>query len=199
MKMKTVTVSYNVYQYMELSDKAKEVAKQWYLDGQEACFFTEMVEEDLSYILPESDLKVTYSLGYCQGDGLAIYGSLNLLDVLNQVKENFTEKEVKFLKWVLSEYTANVEISCPYRYPHVNYHEVGFVDEFWSLMEYDRLKNVPWKVLERFDSIVSEYMDDLCAQYEKWGYSYFYEVDDETMEDMCSANDYWFTEDGKIA
>ena len=30
--MRTVTETYNVYNYNELSDEAKEKAKQWYLD-----------------------------------------------------------------------------------------------------------------------------------------------------------------------
>lgn len=197
--MKTVTVSYNVYQYAELSEEAKETAKQWYLDGQDAGFFQEDVQCDLRNFFPDSDLKVAFQLAYCQGDGFSIYGKIRLVEFLELVKENFSEKELKFLKWALSEYSSVVEIESPWRSPYINYEKVGFVDEIWSDMEYEHLKNIPWNVLEKFDQACAAYMEDLCEQYEKWGYSYFYEVDDETMEDMCEANGYWFTEDGRIA
>ena len=33
-------------------------------------------------LFPNSNLKVEYSLNYCQGDGLNIYGELNIKDIL---------------------------------------------------------------------------------------------------------------------
>lgn len=81
--MKEVTRNYEVYDYEELDVKAKEKAKQWYLDNtfrEET--LTEIFEEDLTEVFPESNLKVQWSLSNCQGDGVNIYGELHLDDIL---------------------------------------------------------------------------------------------------------------------
>ena len=50
--MRTVIETYNVYNYNELSDEAKEKAKQWYLDDTfRTDDFTSMIEEDWFYQL----------------------------------------------------------------------------------------------------------------------------------------------------
>ena len=42
------------------------------------------------------------------------------------------------------------------------------------------------EVLEKFETLVREIFGTLCKVYEKWGYEYFYEIDDETMEEIDS-------------
>ena len=80
--MRTVTKTYNVYKYNELSEDAKEKVKQWYLDDdfspQE---FENSCMDALNRLFPNSDLKVQFSLSACQGDGFNIYGKLDLSDV----------------------------------------------------------------------------------------------------------------------
>jgi hypothetical protein len=46
--MKTKTI--NIYQYSELSEKAKEVARQWYLEGMDNSFCWENTQYDASEI-----------------------------------------------------------------------------------------------------------------------------------------------------
>ena len=38
----------------------------------------------------------------------------------------------------------------------------------------------------------------LAAQYEKYGYEFFYEVDEETMEEVSEGNGWLFNEDGSF-
>jgi len=60
----------------DLSDEAKEKARQWYKEGQDYPFLTEELKqfitekiEDLGFAV--DDLEVLYSLSYCQGDGVS--------------------------------------------------------------------------------------------------------------------------------
>lgn len=71
-----VVTDYELYKYEELDSKGKEKAKRKYLDEQDEYEFTDMVEADTTLVFPNSKLKVQYSLSYCQGDGLSVYGKL---------------------------------------------------------------------------------------------------------------------------
>lgn len=69
------------YTFPELTGEAKEKAKEWYLNDETLSWeLTNNYESDLSCIFPNSDLKVQWSLSYCQGDGVNIYGSVNMED-----------------------------------------------------------------------------------------------------------------------
>jgi len=37
-----------------------------------------------------------------------------------------------------------------------------------------------------------------CNNFEKAGYSYFYEIDNSDLSEICDANEYMFLADGKI-
>ena len=66
------------YQFDELSDTAKEKARDWWKEGNDYPFLSEEMEETaidllLKYKIKDaSDLKVYYSLSYCQGDGAMV-------------------------------------------------------------------------------------------------------------------------------
>ena len=75
------TIGYN---YSELSEDAKEKVKNWYLFDLDMHYelFYEDIKMYLSEQFPDSDLQLCYSLASCQGDGLNIYGKLNLYDFI---------------------------------------------------------------------------------------------------------------------
>ena len=66
--MKVITRKYKVYEYKELSDEAKEKAKQWFLDDDGLRFenFKDMYEWDLLNIFPTSFLHLQASFNFCQ-------------------------------------------------------------------------------------------------------------------------------------
>lgn len=107
--MRTVTKSYNIYSFSELSLEAKEKVREWYLEGQEAFIFTENCEWRLSEFFPKSDLKVQYSLSYCQGDGFNIYGTIRLDEIFEKIQDHFSEKEIRFFKWAFREFDSSAE------------------------------------------------------------------------------------------
>ena len=81
--MRSVNVTYKIYEFSELSEDVKAKVKEWYLNNfYQNEEFLDICKEELSHRFPKSDLKVQYSLSYCQGDGLNVYGTLNLKDVL---------------------------------------------------------------------------------------------------------------------
>ncbi len=76
-----------VFTFPELNGEAKEKAKEWYLNDETLSWeLTDSYESDLSCIFPNSDLKVQWSLSYCQGDGVNIYGSVNMEDIFPFLK-----------------------------------------------------------------------------------------------------------------
>lgn len=142
--MEVVTREYKIYNFSELSEDAKDKAKQWYLDDDfRPSEFTEIYEQDLRNIFPDSELKLQYSLNYCQGDGLNIYGELNVSNVLNLPKshfcgdefndliEYFTEKELRTISRYSSE--CGTDIKLPMN-NHYNYYCVDRIDlaEEWE-------------------------------------------------------------------
>ena len=202
--MRVATVEYNVYKYEELSEKAKEKAKSEYLEScREASVFTEMCEEDLSNnLFPNSELTVEYSLGYCQGDGLNIYGDLDSQDIYNTFikdSDKFTDKEKKYLTWVMKNYGLS------YRMPNNRTRYCYCAEQQWDFsagiisdMEWNNVRGIKYDVWKKYDTILTEYFSDLCGRYEKNGYEYFYEVDDEEMIDISEANEWEYNEDGSL-
>lgn len=71
------TKTYNIYTFDELNEKAKEKARDWWKQGNDYPFLTEAMTEHALDLLAENkieanNVKVFYSLTYCQGDGAMI-------------------------------------------------------------------------------------------------------------------------------
>ena len=117
-----------VFTFPELNGEAKEKAKEWYLNDETLSWeLTDSYERDLSCIFPNSDLKVQWSLSYCQGDGVNIYGSVNMEDIFslpqnapayNWIDGYLTEKEIRTLRFYMSEYKNEVKIPVNRRYSY---------------------------------------------------------------------------------
>lgn len=208
--MRIQTVEYKVYKYNELSAEAKEKVKQWWLDNQDSYGFTEMVKEDLKCLFGNNDLEVQYSLAYCQGDGFNIYGEVDTENIFKCLEEHragtqlaefenvLTDKEKKTILNYAKECGA---IKLPYnsRYGYSLADYIDIADEWeYDLEYYSGYKNINNKALEKFEELVKGIFGKLCKSYEKQGYEYFYEIDEETMEELCEANRYEFLADGKI-
>ena len=210
MNMEVVTREYKVYNFSELSEDAKEKAKQWYLDDdfrpQE---FENIYTEDLHYLFNNSDLKMQFSLSYCQGDGLNIYGKLDLMDVFAAIRDtDHSGEQFKQYKDLLSEHEQKTieaymeacgrEIELPYNrhYCYCIDDRVDFADEWIEILEYCRYKNIQIDTIRKMEKLVGMMFENLSATYEKYGYDYFYNADDEVVNETCEANGWRFLEDG---
>lgn len=202
--MRTATIEYKVYKYNELTDSAKKKVRQWYLEGQEPSIFTDICKEDLYNLFGKNNLRVQYSLNYCQGDGFNIYGEIDAESILRclenhnggtQLKEFedvLTEKEKRTILHYANECTA---IKLPYN-NHYCYSLADYIDiaDDWGydLEVYSKYKNINVKVLKKFEKLVRDIFSELCYSFKKYGYEYFYEVTDEDLEEICEMNGYEF-------
>lgn len=196
--MKTITRYIDVYEYSELDDNAKERAKNDYLSTcRESFIFTELCEENLAYLLPNSDLKVEYSLASCQGDGFNIYGTICLDDLLNKLSDKFTDEELRFLSWAFNECSTMYKMPCNNRYCYCICDRHDYTEDIIYDLEWHSYRGIKYDVLEKFNKFAKEYMTELCSGFEKDGYDYFYEVDDDEMIEISDANEWFYTADGK--
>lgn len=207
-KIQAVTY-YELYKYEELDSKAKEKAKQKYLDGQDEYEFTDMVEADTTLVFPNSELKVQYSLGYSPGDGLSIYGTLNFEDIFNILKGNgyptlvkgiapFTEKEIKTLRFYANENGLLNIGNGILRYPFFREGVYDFADDWIDTFECDGLSSIKTDLIYRFEKAVKTIMQRYCKEWEERGYQFFYKIDDESMEEISEANDWEYLADGTL-
>lgn len=208
--MRTATVEYKVYKYNELTDEAKEKVKRWYLEGQEPYIFSEMVTEDLYNLFGKNELEVQYSLGYCQGDGLNIYGKVDTENIFKCLEEHrggtqlkefenlLTDKEKKTILNYVAE-CGKIELPCNDRYCYCITDYVDIADDWeYQLENYSGYKNINKEVLEKFEELIKGIFKTLCKGYEKEGYEYFYEISEEDLEEVCTANEYEFLVDGTV-
>lgn len=91
--MKIFKKRIEAFHYEELSQDAKETAKNWFLNDEirsELC--TDNIMEEVRTLFPKSELKIQYSVSGCQGDGANLYGTLCIRDVLQLLKYDQTER-----------------------------------------------------------------------------------------------------------
>ena len=208
--MEIITREYKVYNFSELSEDAKEKAKQWYLDDDFRPYdFENIYTEDLKYLFNNSDLKLQFSLSYCQGDGLNIYGKLDLVDVFTairdtkhsgdlfkQYKDLFSEHEQRTIEAYMEVCGREVELPYNRHYCYCIDDRVDFADDWIESLEYCRYKNIQIDTIRKMEKLVGRMFENLSATYEKYGYDYFYNADDEVVNEACEANGWRFLEDG---
>lgn len=207
--MEIITKEYKVYDFSELSKEAKEAVKQWYLnDDYRPLEFTEIYEQDLQNIFPDSELKLQYSLNYCQGDGLNIYGNLDVNNILNfpvsgfcgnefeDLIGYFTDKEVRTIIQYSNECGAEICLPMNNHYDYCCVDRIDLAEEWESNLWYANYKNTNKELLKKFEKYIITIIERLCADYEKYGYEFFYEIEDEELCDVCEANEWRFLQDG---
>ena len=215
--MRTIVETKEVYTYDELSDSAKQAVKDWYLT--ERCYFgdfDEMVTEDLRNIFGDNMLDVQYSLSYSQGDGLNVYGKINAEKILDFMGSDVAGELSKKYSNVLSDDDKNkIRQWCdkygdihydsvgiimvpknPYRYSYCVSDMIEFADDWATELYYYGIEDTG--VLAKFEQACRDLFKELCNMYERWGYEYFYEIENNEMSEICSANKWEFYKDGQV-
>ena len=213
--MKTITKTYNVYSYNELSDKAKEKVKQDYLDDPvRNDLFYEDCMETIYNLFPQSDLKIQYSLSSCQGDGFNTYGTLDVFNLINLMRNReklpisllneiekdidaFTNEELEMISQYYNYYCSSIKIPYNTHYCYSQSDYIDFADD-WK----DQLENAEMEynenVIIKFEDFVKNFFSELNSMFEKDGYEFLYNVSEEEIEDWCEANEYMFLKNGII-
>lgn len=190
--MRTAIKETSVYKFNELSEEAKQVAKSWWLESREAEFFSNDCYMFLKEDFEITELTIDYSLGYSQGDGLCMYGKLstyndNFFDIIT---EGLTERQKELFK---EEIQSINFVKFNYYYSHSKTIHIE--------LEYDSEESITDEVNTIMQIVfqnVCSWYSKKCDELEKQGYAYFYEISDEDMNECCEANDYEFTEEGKL-
>ena len=204
--MRTITVDYDVYKFDELSDHAKQEVKDWYLSDDDMVYwFEEDIKNHMESIFGANHgLDIQFALNYSQGDGVNIYGTFNPQIVFNAIdnmpellfeyKDELTDEQKATLLEYANEY-GDITIPCNYRYAYCKANSCE-----WDNADYyfNTEMNDNDKLAHKFLSIVSGVFEMLCHYYEKWGYDFFYKISDDDMSEICEANEWEFTEDGKL-
>ena len=213
--MKTITKTYKVYNYNELSDEAKEKVRQDYLDDPvRNDLFYEDCMETIYNLFPQSDLKVQYSLSSCQGDGLNIYGILDVFNLINLMKNRetlpfallkkveknmdvFTNEELDILSQYYNYYCNSIEIPCNFRYCCSQADYINFADDWTEELENAQIEYNNDLII-KFEKFVRKFFSKFNNMFEKAGYDFLYNASEEEIEDWCEANEYMFLENGTL-
>lgn len=202
---RTVTKSYDVYTYDELSDEAKGKVKDLFLSWRaDDDTFTDGCETTLTELFPNSDLKVQYSLSSSQGDGFNTYGKLKVDDLLNVDTSLYPLNQASGI--AVPESKAAIKAACDkadvteLELPYNNHYCYSLADQVEVSPDYDvELTKEETGLLSDLENFAQSVMGKINRQFEKDGYDWFYEMSDEEAQEQAEANDYEFTEDGELA
>ena len=213
-----ITKEIKLYEYGELSDKAKENVRQWFMDDPDRGILLsdDFKHSFIEYFFPRSKLEVQWSLNYCQGDGVNIYGELDMYDMLAYItkwnpeehsyfkhaldpRDTLTDKEFERLCYYRERSGQNIELDYNNRYCYCVSKRTDFATDMIADLEYLRVRDIDRQLIVRFqEAIVIPVIENLCDEMADYGYRFLYEISDEEIEDTCNANGWYFTDTGKF-
>lgn len=190
-----------VYHFTELSEKAKEVARIWYLDDPNRTnIFSDDCQNWYDLNFPNSSLKPSYELRYCQGDGYNTKGELRMSDVIDKL--DFSEKEKRTLHfyfdnlWNTYTFQTNRNYGYSCKFIDKKFIEDTVEECVEEMVEQYHWKNINKSLIEDFYEKTFDYFENMDKEFEKSGYKYFYEADDDEIAEVCEENNWEFTENG---
>lgn len=197
--MRTVTT--NVFQYSELSDKAKERAREWFREDNSSFedHHSDNVIGDFVEICARIGVKVenTYWSGFCsQGDGASFTGFYSYVKGAFDAVRKYAPRDdelhriAKELQNVQARhfYGLSAHITRSGRYSHE------------MTMDFDIERSDDKTVSEDAEDWIKESMRNLARWlYRQLEKEYDYQNSDEVVEETIEANGYEFTEDGEPA
>lgn len=181
--MVTITKKINLYEYNELEEKAKERAKENFLKTRcelDSDIFTEIAMEIVGNYFQFTDrLEIQYSLSWCQGDGVNIYGKFDL-------------QNVEGMEWLKLEVDSfELAKNRRYCYSLKSQTETETVDEIITEFEYASGNEIAdWQVMEirKMVETVFEKLEKAEREIEEYGYKFFYEVSDAEIKEYSDVN-----------
>lgn len=187
------------YKYDQLSEEAKEKAKEWYgeaFNDAHCMNVTEWYKYELDRLgLPTED--ICWRLSYSQGDGMAFYGRVDLLDFLtkNKLKSKWYRK--LFDRDGNPLCTVNIVRNCwGTHYDHWNTMTVDM--DFNLYGGYDNDSRA--KHLSDFEEFLQDFIRDVSKRLEKEGYdSLEGDMKEDVVRECMAAHEYTFTEEGERA
>jgi hypothetical protein len=189
--MKTI----QIYNFNELSQEAKDYAINQCKDKFETDldFYYDNCIEAIKEKGFFGNIKLQYSLSYCQGDGVSF--SCEYFDTkrLNKIFENILgQRKQKTIDLIINNCYFNlVGNTGRYCYAHINDLEFIFDDNI----------NAPniIEVVKKVENELKSIYIDLCKKLETDGYNEIeHQLSYEYIADLLEVNDYEFLENGQI-
>ena len=217
--MELVTIQQEVYEYHELSDKAKDEVRCNLIQHWETDHIIDFAKENApaGFIIDD----VRYSVTYSQGDGASWTGAIQLIEFFeaNPDPENIGE-EVIIIELMRNDWIddkANV-VQNSYHYVHSgtmkfeevrDYAESAEDDSNHPLLSVGVLENANVKdlfdsfhwarrldlMVERALQAAKDYADEIYNQLKE---DYEYQISDENIEELIYINGWRFDINGKI-
>ncbi len=196
------TIELKLYSFDELSDEAKEKAIERCSDFNIDYDWYQSIYDDFTEIAKNAGFDITniyFSGFYSQGDGAMFEynfeGNKLVFDFIDSLK--LSPLREKWLKnWV--DYSGSGKHSGHYYHEFCCSHSIDFCAGF----NYSIAINVNnWidSFYEEFENFVIELYRSLCKElYSSLKEEYDYQTSREAIIETIQANDYEFTEDGKI-
>lgn len=185
----------------ELNEKAQEFAVSEEQNGGErfdwddARFLTEDFKEQLAE-RGFDGVEVYWSLGYCQGDGVAFYGRVWTQDL----KEKDEEAKILIERLERAGDDISIEITgAKGSYHHWNSMtvEIEFDSEFEDEDLPSRLKIARPALREEFEEYLSERVREISRELEKSGYAEIeYQTSEETIRADLREREHLYEKDG---
>jgi len=189
------TIRTKVYEFNELNDKAKQTAIEWYknsvlAEDSDILFgFDEHCREEAEKF-GFNDIKIQYSLSYCQGDGLSF--SCSNFDLKQFLTNNSRLHRNLLINVISSNCTVEIKGNTG-RYCFASRSDID--------LYLDANKDYP-NIQTIIDLIKTELENtylQLCNELENTGYKWIEDAyTDESIIESIEANEYNFTKDGKI-
>ena len=202
------TISVNIFKYNELSEKAKEKARQWWRDcNYSDDFWSECVIDDAKEIGKRLgfDINKVYYSGFCsQGDGACFEGVFRTSDFKKQLQNGGIrayapqDKELHRISNEIEKianefFSVYLKVRHSGRYYHENCTEfkVSIID------------NEDNEINTEEAAEAEKYLIELSRDLMLWIYcalekEYEYQNADEQIAENIVANNYDFTEEGEI-
>jgi hypothetical protein len=191
------------FKFNELSDDAKEKARQDYRKTRDYYFESEFVSDDMKTTLDVHGFELEkkglqWDLSCSQSDFVGIDGKIKEDKLHELMMEKLDKRDKKkYYFWVIHRHY--IEIIQNISHHHYYGQQVDVTVEFdedEDVEYYVLLKNFADK-LEKAEEIVKEYIDDLIRILKKQGYEQLrYYDSDEYIDDYFINSDCEFDEDG---
>lgn len=201
---------HELYSIDELEGKARQAAidnvREMIADMREPWGFNMLLDDYFNYSLGLDNVEYDYQLNYAQGDHFNIAVKLTvddifrLTDVLNVTISDFTQKEVRTLKFYENEcdgikirVTDNNKVL-----PWMHFGDMDIYDDMVYWLEWFCIRDINYGLLGRFNNVVVGLVEDIEHYCLELGYDYFYKIDDDEVLDVIHCDDMEFLADGTI-
>ena len=200
-----ITKTYTLYTFDELSDRAKEKARDWYRssDVGNDYMLSESFAQTLSYYgFPEGSMKIYYSLAYCQGDGVSFEGRIDFDALLATTESELviarTDENLVVIRDLIKQARAiDMDLSGKVE-SNGDFHECSMDIELDCYYANDEVISPRDQIAEKLQEALEEFVMDLSLQLKKDGYSDLdYRFSDEVVDETILVSEFTFCEDGK--